>query len=138
MNKTDVSRITLSEFLKNHIIKKDEVTAEKPITHTRIGDVKSNIYGGSYHVPDTEYDTLMRLVYQQVVQKRLPEYLTEKQLDDGGPIVIDLDFRYDYLIEEKQHTKDHIEDLLYAYLAELEKIFQFDGDTKFPIFVLEK
>jgi len=137
MNKSE-TRNPLSEYLKNHMIKKEDAGSDKPITHTRIGDAKSNIYGGSYFVSDEDYETLMNLVFKQVIQKKTAEYLTEKQLDEGGPIAIDLDFRYEYSVEEKQHTKDHVDDLIYAYLAELQKIFQFDGDTQFPIFVMEK
>jgi len=132
------SRLTIGDFMRNHIIKKEEVTAERGITHTRIGDTKHNIFGGSYHVPDEDYGTLMRLVFNQVIRKNAPEYFTEKQLESGGPIAIDLDFRYDYAVTEKKHSKEHVDDLIYAYLAEIQKIFQFDQETRFSIFVMEK
>jgi hypothetical protein len=129
---------SLNEFLKLHTFKKEDASPEKQITHTRIGDSKANIHGGSYHIPDSEYQHFMSLLYNNVVSKNAPEYLTEKQLDNAGPIVIDVDFRYDYAVQEKKHSKDHIDDIIFAYLSELEKVYQFDEDTKFEIYVMEK
>jgi len=42
----------LNEFLAKHSTKKDGDTSL--ITHTRIGDKTSNIYGGSYVIPKEE------------------------------------------------------------------------------------
>ena len=39
-------------------------------THTRIGDQSANIYGGSYHIPDAEYETFMRLYFKEVYSKK--------------------------------------------------------------------
>ena len=44
---------TFTEFLKNHLVKKE---SNEIITNTRIGD-KNSIYGGSYHIDETEYST---------------------------------------------------------------------------------
>ena len=129
----------ISDFLKTHSIKKDNTTTiNKEITNTRIGDKTLNIYGGSYHIPDDEYDTFLKIYYNDIVAKQGVEYLTEKQLPDEGPILIDIDLRYKYEVNEKQHTKEHVFDLLCLYLEQLKKIFQFEKNTEFPIFVFEK
>ena len=36
--------------------------------------------------------------------KKNKEYLTEKQLSKGGPLLIDIDLRYDESIQTRQHT----------------------------------
>jgi P4 family phage/plasmid primase-like protien len=130
------------DYLAKHQIKNTgngATTNTKVITNTRIGDKESNIYPGKFHVPDDEYlTTFLHLYYRDVIAKNKKEYLTEKQLEDGGVILIDVDFRHDYDIDERQYTKDHVEDLLEIYLEELKHIYQFDDSIKFFIFVFEK
>ncbi len=131
--------ISFDEFLRKHMIKSEDKNDEpKNPTNTRIGDKKSNIYGGSYYIPDEEYETFLNLYYRDVLYKNGIEYLTEKQRNGDGPIVVDLDFRYGMDIKERQHTKEHIQDLVMSYLDVLKTMFQFDSSVKFNVFVLEK
>ena len=125
----------LTEFLKKHLIKKD---SNDIITNTRIGDKTESIYGGSYHIDDMEYDTFLKLYFRDIVKDGKKEYLTEKQLIDDGALLIDIDFKYNENISEKQHTSDNILDLLHLYFQELEKMFQFDIDEKISVYILEK
>uniref|UniRef100_A0A6C0DMA4 SF3 helicase domain-containing protein n=1 Tax=viral metagenome TaxID=1070528 RepID=A0A6C0DMA4_9ZZZZ len=129
-----------NDFLMKHTIKKDQsnTTVAKPITNTRIGDPKTNIYGGSYHIPDSEYSTFLYLYNRDILVPKKKEYLTEKQLENGGPLLIDIDLRHDYEVDERQYSKEHIDDLLDSYLGELNKIYQPDENTNIPIFVFEK
>ena len=129
-----------NDFLIKHSIKKDQgnTTAKKPITNTRIGDQKSNIYGGSYHIPESEYSTFLHLYNRDILVPKKKEYLTETQLENDGPILIDIDLRHDYDVDERQYSKEHIDDLLDSYLGELNKIYQPDENTNIPIFVFEK
>ena len=60
-------------------------------THTRIGDKEENIYAGTFNIPDDENIAFQKSYYQAVFAKREKEYLTEKQLIENGPIMIDLD-----------------------------------------------
>ena len=127
----------LHDFLQQHFIKKDNPenkVIEK--TNTRIGDKTLKILGGSYHIPDEEYYAFLRIYHEEVIKGGATEYLTEKQLSRGGPILIDIDFRYD--TPERKFTKDHIVDLICLYLEELKKMYQIDDSVTFPIFVLEK
>jgi P4 family phage/plasmid primase-like protien len=131
----------LNSFLKAYSIsktlsKEDKDEIEK--TNTRIGCVDMNIYGGSYHIPEKEYDTFLQLYTQEVIIKNQPEYLTEKQIERGGPIVVDIDFRYEYKTEKRQYTVEHIQDLLSIYLEEFKRMFQLDESSQFLIFVMEK
>jgi P4 family phage/plasmid primase-like protien len=126
----------LNEFMAKHSAKND--TTGSP-THTRIPDQKLGIYGGSYIIPQEELKTFMNLYYDSVFVKKKLEYLTEKQLDQNGPILIDIDLRYNYDVESRQHTKDHILDLItMIYLEELKELVVFESNKIFPVYVFEK
>ena len=127
---------TLVDFLRKYQIKKDD-KEPKELTNTRIGDPKLSMYGGKYHIPDDKYEQFLNLYYRDVLSKNGNEYLTEKQLDEGA-IVIDLDFRYDIKIKERQHTKEHIQDLVVCLLDIIKEIYQMDDEKKIPVYVLEK
>jgi P4 family phage/plasmid primase-like protien len=114
--------------------------SETPLvsTNTRIGDKTLNIFGGSYHIPDNEYEEFLQLYYTEIINKHKQEYLTEKQLS-VGPILIDLDMRFNYETTfTRQYTETHIKNIILLYMEELQKIFQFDDETTFPLFILEK
>jgi len=129
----------LSDFLSKHIHQKDlPTTNPKPVTNTRIGDAKLGIHGGSYHITDAEYSTFLELYAKDVIIGKKKEYLTEMQRDKDGPILVDIDFRYDYDVDEKQHSPDDIVELIGEYLGEIKNIFQIDESTRFQIFVFEK
>jgi P4 family phage/plasmid primase-like protien len=128
-----------TDFMIKHTVQKNNGDKTAIITNTRIGgDSNSGIYGGSYSINDDDYDTFLKLYYNNVYTNNKKEYLTEKQRDTDGPILIDLDFRHTFETTTRQYTPDHIDDLIDAYLDELKNIYQFDSSTEFPIFVLEK
>lgn len=106
--------------------------------NTDIPVSNSNIQGGSYSIPDDKYSEFLQLYYNYIIRFNNVEYLTEIQRTDGTePIVVDLDLRYDLSITERQHTRDHISDLIVLYLEELKHIYEFD-EQSFYIFVMEK
>jgi P4 family phage/plasmid primase-like protien len=123
-----------SNYLNKHYATKE---SGKEITHTRIGD-KQEIKGGCYHIDTTDYPEFMKLYAEEVVLKNGLEYLTEKQLENDGPILVDLDLHYEYAVTERQHNNDDIMDLLDGYLAELKTIYQFDENSSFYIFIQQK
>jgi hypothetical protein len=126
--------MNLKSFLSNRFIKKDSGLF---ITNTRIGD-KKTITGGSYHISDDDYDSFLKVYYNDIVLKNKKEYLTEKQLETDGAILIDLDLRYDYAVDKRHHTKKHILDIVCLYLDELKTMFQFDSESQVPVYVYEK
>lgn len=125
----------LSSFLSAHNSKKNNETNE--ITHTRIGSQELSIYGGSFNINSTEMETFYRLYYESIFVKNRKEYLTEKQIETG-PILVDIDFRYNYNIIERQHTPEDIQDIIGLYLDEINKLLKIEANVKFPIFVMEK
>ena len=128
MNYTDLSEFYVKHNAKNRPGNKG--------THTRIPDKKLNVLGGSYIIDDEDIADYYKLYYEHVFIKKQKEYITEKQLDEGA-IALDFDFRYDYSVEERQHTPEHILDILLLYLEELKNIFVFN-EQSFPVYVFEK
>ena len=127
----------LFDFLAKHFAKK-KGDPNAIITNTRIGDKNSSISGGSYTITDAEYPTFLQLYYRDVIKKNGKEYLTEKQREGDGPILIDLDLRHTYDTDERQYTKEHIDDLIDIYLEILKEIYQMDDTTAFKVYIMEK
>jgi hypothetical protein len=128
----------LNEFLAKHCANNNS-NSDKIITHTRIPDKKLNIYGGSYIIPKEELPIFYNLYYDYVFVKKKKEYLTEKQLESKGPMAVDFDFRYIYDdIDSRQHTKEHIQDMILLYLEELKECYLFEQNKPFDIFIFEK
>lgn len=123
---------SLYELLKAHTHIKGE-----PITHTRIGNKSLNVYGGSYSIPKDEVtrDQFYKLYARHVFEEGKQEYLTEVQ-GECPPVLVDLDFRYSPEVEDRQHTKKHIEGLVGLYTRTIRTLFTVKGTT--TVFVMEK
>lgn len=126
----------LSEFLAKHNAKQEK--AQSIHTHTRIPDKDLNIYPGSYLIPKEDLLLFYELYYNNVFVNKRKEYLTEKQLEYGGVLAVDFDFRYSYDVEERKHTREHIQDMILLYLEEIKNFFIFEENKKFDIFIFEK
>tara|TARA_Y100000389_G_scaffold204023_1_gene254567 strand:+ start:6270 stop:9134 length:2865 start_codon:yes stop_codon:yes gene_type:complete len=125
------SNANLASLLKKY-------KAEKGSTHTntRIGDKELNIFGGIYNIEYTKefWDTY----YKHVILNNNEEYLTEKQLINDGPLIVDIDLRYDANVRERLHDKSNIVDLLQLYANKLIAIYNFSNEAKIDVFILEK
>ena len=130
----------LNEFLAKHSAKNTSNNSGSvlSISHTRIPDKDLNIYAGSYIIPKEERDIFYNLYYNHIFEKKLKEYLTEKQLESGGPMAVDFDFRYNHNVVERQHTRDHIRDMICVYLDELKEYFIFEESKPFSVYIFEK
>ena len=126
----------LNDFLKGHIVKKGETSDDRPITHTRIGSRALKIYGGCYHIPDEDKSEFYRHYYKHIYVNKKMEYLTETQ-QENGPIVIDLDFRYQPNVKSKQHGEEHIHDLMEKYLEYMNGMLEITGKP-IPVYIFEK
>jgi P4 family phage/plasmid primase-like protien len=123
----------LNEFLAKHSTKGDAC-----YTHTRIPDKELNIYAGSYTIPSEELSTFYGLYYEKIFEKKQKEYLTEKQLESGGPIAVDFDFRYNYDVTTRQHTSDHINDMICEYSELLKECYVICPNVPFHVYIFEK
>ena len=122
----------LLEYLNTYYTK----SGEKP-THTRIGDSRLNIKGGSFCIPDHAIANFYDLYYKNVFINNNEEYLTEKQQTDG-PIMIDFDFRYNANIKERLHTDSDIEIIVNTYLNIIKDMLEVKTDKSIPIYVFQK
>lgn len=122
----------LDEFLKEHI------PDDKCCTHTRIGNSALNIYSGKYNISEKDLPRFYKLYHKKVFIDGLYEHLVERPIRSAFPILIDLDFRYDESIEERQHSEEYIIDIINVYLDKLHEIVEIKENTEFPIYVFEK
>jgi P4 family phage/plasmid primase-like protien len=121
------------QYLKNHAAAKGD-----PYTHTRIGDTKLNIYAGSYNIPPEAEADFVKKYFKYVFVNGKQEYLTEKQFIEQGPIMIDIDMRYDTSISAKQHSEDHIIDAVMLYADKISELVTVPPGTTIEVFVMEK
>lgn len=128
-----MSTIHFDGYLKDQYSDKNET-----FTHTRIGDKESKIHGGLYTISSSDKATFQDLYYKHVFVDGNKEYLTEKQRVENAPFVIDVDMRYGCDIKTRQHTKNHIIDLIDIYANNISKIFTIPVDAKMEVFVMEK
>lgn len=110
----------------------------QPFTHTRIPDKDLSVHGGAYTVPDEEHERFMQAYYDKVFVNGQKEYMTEKQLVEDGPMLIDVDLRYDPSVTERKHTAEHIVDLVMCYADKLTSFVDIQDGTEVSVFVLEK
>ena len=121
----------------------EDTTIEQKInTHTRMYQ-QEPLYAGSFYIPPEENELFLKLYYDYVFLKNNSEYLTERHSDanshyEYSPIVIDIDFRYDYAISERLHDSVTISNLLLMYLDKIYDVFDVQEGDEFPIYVLEK
>ena len=139
MNSTTSKYRDLGDFLSKHYAKD---SASKSSTHTRIPDKANGIQPGAFIIPQEELETFYALYYEHVFVKGKKEYLTERQVTErqmeGGPMAVDFDFKYARDIDCKQHTKEHVLDMILGYLDELKKCYVFEENRPFDVFIFEK
>jgi P4 family phage/plasmid primase-like protien len=129
----------LSDFLSKHNSKNANSEGKNlQITHTRIPNAECGIPGGSYTIPRESLPEFYKLYYTSIFEKKNKEYLTEKQMESGGPIVVDLDFRYENNVVERQHNDGDKIDILSSYLDALKIIYEFKENEPFHAFIFEK
>ena len=126
--------ISWKEFMRN-VSTKEKVG----LTHTRIGNPKLTIFPGKYVISDDNCDLFLKLYNQRVFNENENEYLTEVQLKDGtGPLLIDLDFRFDPSVKSRQCTTDHIADICELYINAIAKFCDFNNDDSIICHIFQK
>jgi P4 family phage/plasmid primase-like protien len=131
----------LNEFLAKHTVKNSEGTrvGDSVVhTHTRIPDKELNIYPGAYVIPKEELSLFYSLYYESIFIKKRKEYLTEKQLEIGGPMAVDFDFRYNHDITTRQHTRDNVCEMVCEYAEQLKECYLVQPEVPFSIYIFEK
>lgn len=121
----------IEKFLKNYPCSKGETH-----THTKIGNRELGVYGGSYLIPQDKIDSFYDIYKKVCVKNKIECYFTEKQFEQGS-LLIDVDFRYDTSITERQHTKKHIIILVEQIVKSIQKIKSTNKEV-IEIYVMEK
>jgi hypothetical protein len=123
--------ITLQEFLLKHRAQKGA-----PHTHTRIGNKSLGIAGGCYFVPEDKRGAFYKIYNNHLASGRF-EYLTEAQ-GEVCPLLVDLDFRYDCEVEERQHSVGLVDDVVALYCEALSSTVELPKDLVVDVFVMQK
>ena len=105
-------------------------------THTRIGDQALSLKGGVYTINNK--DEFYKKYYKHVFEDGKFEFLTEKQNQEVGPIMIDFDFRYSTEVEERVHTEEHINDMVDIYFQNIKELIKIPVNTTVPVYIFEK
>jgi P4 family phage/plasmid primase-like protien len=127
----------LDTFLKQYSVKKTPgETGPKEHTHTIIPDQSYGVFGGTFNIPEDKIDDFYEIYKTHIYKFNKNAYMTEKQLEEG-PILIDVDFRYTVDIEDRQHTKNHVCDLIQCILEGISKI-KVTNNVTLNIYVFEK
>ena len=129
------------QYIKQYYIKKGESSSTGlSFTHTRIPSAEHGVTGGTFCIPPEQLPEFWTKYSKHVKTNRRHEYLTEKQLQGGGPILVDLDFKYGSHIDARQHTKDDIENIVALYMNEISKLLNIEDGVKkeISVFVFEK
>ena len=125
--------MTYEQFMKHHVSKPGEA-----YTHTRIGDKTQNVHGGVYTIPPAILPVFWKKYYSHVFESGKLEHLTEKQNTEKGVVVVDFDFRYETSITKRQHSKEHVLDMIQSYIQTLETLVTIPSDAQIPIYIFEK
>jgi hypothetical protein len=128
----------LNTFLKGKYIK----NGEKP-THSSIGNKNLKIKGGSYKIDYNDSTTKANFIkkyYFDIFKKKGSGYLTELQdKENGNPILIDLDFKFDKTdFKERKFNEEIIFDIVESYVENINNYFDLSKIKSFNIYVLMK
>lgn len=85
-------------------------------------------------VNSDDMDEFYKLYYANILNG-VPMYYTEK-CTPIGQLRVDLDFKYDGIVDEHKHTQDQVVAFVQAYMNEVKKLVNVNDDVE--IYVLEK
>jgi P4 family phage/plasmid primase-like protien len=125
-----------SKYLSQFSLGKGEGKGQ--YTHTRIPDSKLKISGGTYRIPEVETETFMEKYYKHVFVNGNPEFLTEKHLVENGPVLIDIDERYDKDVTERQHSEEDIATFVQTYMDILKDVLVIPHDTSITVYIQQR
>jgi len=127
MNTNNKSLNDLLSFLGEHTVE-----TGKPLTHTSIHNPC-----GKYYIKNTELDLFYDL-YEKALFDNNDLHLTE-QHEEISPLIIDLDFKYEFDTHERKHNEQYIKNIVELYIKEIVNLFQIErNDPRLTSFVFER
>ena len=124
--------MALDQYLKKFITK-DKSAAN----YIKIGDAELNVFGNKYHVTKDNLKEFCEQYKKHVFENKKEAYIVERQLENGK-MAIDLDFRYDSSVTEKQHSLDHINDFIELCMNGFNELFDDFNNKPISFYVFEK
>jgi len=124
--------MALDQYLKQFTTK-DKTAAN----YIKIGDSELNVFGNKYHITKDNLKNFHDHYKKHVFENKKEAYLVERQLENGK-IAIDLDFRYDSSVTEKQHTIDHINDFIELCINGFNELFDDLNNKSISFYIFEK
>lgn len=128
----------IADFHHINRFRRTEKDSKESVTNYRIKDDENQIPGGVFCVPELDYKGLLTKYGRDILDNGYTELLTEAQLPNNGPILVDFDFRFSYETVTRQYTEEHVVLLVESYIDEIAKTFDFDEGSSYKIYVLEK
>jgi P4 family phage/plasmid primase-like protien len=126
-SKNKETNYDIFNFLDETLIEKG-----KKFTHTSMGKPT-----GSYYIENENIDIFNEL-YQKAIFDGKTLHITEKH-DDIGPIIIDLDFKYEFEVNERQHNKDFVKKIVKMYNETILELLDInEHDNRLESFVFER
>jgi len=115
----------LDRFLKRHV--------------TKTLGTHINLDMGTYMLIDEDEDIndFYKVYIEHVFQKNKEAYLIEKQLNEG-PILLDIDFKYNTDVISKQHNRSHIKKLVKIILDGINEIMYIEQNIPIDFYFFEK
>lgn len=124
--------MSLDQYLKRFITKDKSGS-----NYIKIGDAELNVFGNKYYVPNENINEFQENYKKHVFEHKKEAYLVERQLENGK-IAIDLDFRYNSSITEKQHTETHVNDFIELCMNGLNDLFDNTTSQTITFYIFEK
>lgn len=115
-----------------NFLEENSVEKGKKYTHTSMGKPM-----GCFNISDENLDLFFNL-YENGILNGKKMHITEKH-DYIGPVLIDLDFKYDFEIQERQHKKEHVKNIVELYINTIIEILDIKkNDERLNAFVFER
>ena len=78
-------------------------------------------------------------MYKRQFELGNKEYLTETQdIENGGPLLVDIDMRFAEEIIERQIDDEEIVGIIELYCEAIKDLFEFNEEIEFPVYVFQK
>jgi hypothetical protein len=123
----DGEKYDIFNFLEEHIVEKGQM-----YTHTSMGKPH-----GAYFIKDSEIDIFYQL-YEKAIFDSKDLHITEKH-DEIGPMLVDLDFKYELETFDRHHNEIHIRKIVELYINEICNLFNIEkNDKRLHCFVFER
>ena len=128
INSDNNETYNIFDFLNEHT-----VPTGQTYTHTSLYEPKK-----AYFIKSNELDTFYQL-YENEILNGKELHITEKR-EEIGPIVIDLDLKYELETHERKHKKTHLKKIIELYVNEILKLFEIESnnDKRLVSFVFER